>query len=719
MASKLGLFASALLLGCSGMALAQTAADNASGNGIETVVVTAERRAENLQTTAIAASVLSGSDLARKGVTSVDQLQSAVPSFTVQNFGQGNDVNIRGIGKGEQNSATLVGVVTYRDGVATFPGYFQDEPYYDIASVEVLRGPQGTFAGQNATGGALFITEVNPDIGKGYTGYVQGQVGNYGDVGLQGAVNIPVDDTFAMRVAFNGERRDSFYTLTGTHTGDPGSLKQASGRISALWQPTAQLKVLFKTDFNYIDTGGLPADPVNFPEDPFHIGNNAANTYFDRFVRSVVDISYTFENGITLRSVSGYQNGRTGYRADLDGTTLAAATFSDAGDEEILSQEFNLVSPDTGPLTWVAGVYYAHDRLYFPLPEFHIGLPGVGDQYLTGTNPKQTAAVFGQVSYALTDNLQLQVGARYSDFRTTNDAKVIVVINPVFQFTIPFKQTEHDDAVTGKIALNWTIDPANFVYAFVATGHKGGGLNTPIVTPLPQPAPLKFKPENVTDYEIGWKAAFLDQHLTTQLGGFYSDYKNFQVTIGNPISPANSTELNVPSNSTIYGMEAEAQGSFGAFSFNAGISLLHSELGTFFAVDPRTKTLAPCNSLTGPAGGACINVSGNQQVYAPTVTFNVGAQYVFDLGNGNTLTPRVNYGHIAPQWATLFENAAVGDRLSARNLLGAQLSYQTGDWDLTAYGTNLTDQHYISAINSGLRFMGAPRQYGVRLTKAF
>jgi iron complex outermembrane receptor protein len=191
------------------------------------------------------------------------------------------------------------------------------------------------------------------------------------------------------------------------------------------------------------------------------------------------------------------------------------------------------------------------------------------------------------------------------------------------------------------------------------------------------------------------------------------------VSIGNPISPANSTELNVPSRSTIYGLEAEAQGTFGAFSFNVGLSLLHSELGTFFAVDPRTKTVVPCDSKTGPAGGNCINVTGNQQVYAPTVTFNIGAQYVFDLGDGDTLTPRVNYGHVAPQWATLFENAAVGDRLSARNLLGAQLSYQTGDWDLTAYSTNLSDQHYISAINSGLRFMGAPRQYGLRLTRAF
>ena len=123
---------------------------------------------------------------------------------TVNNFGQGIDFNIRGIGKAEHNTQTTTGVITYRDGVATFPGYFTAEPYYDIARVEILRGPQGTFVGQNATGGAVFVTSNDPVIDGGHHGYIHAAVGNYNYFGAQGAINLPAGDTFAARVAFNG-----------------------------------------------------------------------------------------------------------------------------------------------------------------------------------------------------------------------------------------------------------------------------------------------------------------------------------------------------------------------------------------------------------------------------------------------------------------------------------------------------------------------------------
>src|SRR5882672_7919972 len=159
---KLWMSASVLTLAWCSIAAAQPAssppgtkssdAPAASDDKVEKVVVTAERRRTSLQKSPISATVITGEDLANKGVTNVDQLQFVSPGATVNNFGQGIDFNIRGIGKAEHNSQTTVGVVTYRDGIATFPGYFQEEPYYDVASVEILRGPQGTFGGQNATG---------------------------------------------------------------------------------------------------------------------------------------------------------------------------------------------------------------------------------------------------------------------------------------------------------------------------------------------------------------------------------------------------------------------------------------------------------------------------------------------------------------------------------------------------------------------------------------
>ena len=147
---------SAVALLSAGSAYAQTApttAAQADAAPTTDVVVTAERRSTGLQRTAVAASVLTSEDLTRKSIQTVEQLQFATPSLTINTSGQSNSFNIRGIGKTEITSSIGVGVVTYRDGVATFPGYFQTEPYYDIASVEVLRGPQGTFAGGNATGG--------------------------------------------------------------------------------------------------------------------------------------------------------------------------------------------------------------------------------------------------------------------------------------------------------------------------------------------------------------------------------------------------------------------------------------------------------------------------------------------------------------------------------------------------------------------------------------
>ncbi|MBL7470973.1 TonB-dependent receptor, partial [Escherichia coli] len=110
-----------------------------------------------------------------------------------------------------------------------------------------------------------------------------------------------------------------------------------------------------------------------------------------------------------------------------------------------------------------------------------------------------------------------------------------------------------------------------------------------------------------------------------------------------------------------------------------------------------------------PASAKCINLTGRRQTYAPNFTFNVGAQYEIELGNGDKLTPRVNFGHVGDQWATLFENPARGDLLEARNILNAQLAYQHKSWTVTLYGTNLTDQHYPAALNSGLYFAGPPR----------
>jgi iron complex outermembrane receptor protein len=749
--------ASALALFWGGHAAAQTApsapppqdSGAAASDTSDDIVITAQRRNEDLMKTPVSASVLTGTQLDNKGVVNVDALQFAMPSVVVNNFGQGNDFNVRGIGKAEHNTQTTTGVITYRDGVPTFPGYVQGEPYYDIANIQVLRGPQGTIVGQNATGGAVFVNTNDPIIGGGYRGYVQVQYGNYNDAGAQGAVNIPISDTFAARIALYGERRDGYYDITGPggskYTGNNNKLGLAAGRLSLLWKPSDRFSILSKTDIGYLDFGAYPATPYwqtfkTLPNgapnprysDLFDITANAPQDARDKFVRSILKIEYDTPSGLKFRSVTGIQNASTMYRADLDGTSsdfvnpfaptaaIKNWAFYDTVTETQFSQEFNIISPDNRRFTWLVGAFGLWNSYFFPKPydnfTINVCYPATTVAaclyQLKGRNPERNLAVFGQAGFNITDTLKLEVGGRYTASRSINHVDVMQ-----YGLYIRDDQTVTSDNFSYKVSLGWKASSSQYLYAFVATGFRPGGLNVPVGLGLPAP----FKPEKVTSYEAGWKGNFLGGKVRTTLTGFYNDYKNFQVIIGYPTFPTFGIELNVPNSTKIYGFEGDIEFHSGGFSFDAGINVLHSELGTFFASDPRLPATGACDPVTGsPTNAAnCINLNGRRQTYAPNFTFNIGAQYEIPVGATDKIIPRVNFGHVGAQWATLFENPALGDRLSDRNILNAQLAWQHGTFTLTAYATNLTDQHYAGALNSGLYFAGPPRQYGVKLLKTF
>ena len=329
---------------------------------------------------------------------------------------------------------------------------------------------------------------------------------------------------------------------------------------------------------------------------------------------------------------------------------------------------------------------------------------------LQGTNPTRSLAAFGQVGCEIPPALKLEVGGRYTASRSTNNVDIMQ-----YGTYLRDDQTTKSDNFSYKVSLGYEASPDHYLYAFLATGFRPGGLNVPVG--FGQPA--AFDPETVQSLEAGWKGNFMDGKVHLTVDGFYNRYHDFQVIIGYPLLPVFGIEVNVPDVTKIYGAEAQAEVHLGAFRLDAGISFLHSSLGRFYAVDPRGTTLAPCNPNTGPESASCINLKGQEQTYAPNFTFNIGGEYRFDFANGDSLTPRVNFGHVGDQWATLFENKARGDHLEARNLLNAQIAYSHRDWTITAYGTNLTDQHYPGALNSNLYFAGPPRQYGIRVLKTF
>lgn len=679
------------------------------------LTITAERRTVNLQTAPLAASVIGGEQLRAKNITELDDLQFHTPSLTVTDFGQGNLFNIRGIGKDLTNVQTPSGVVTYWDGVASFPGFFQDAPYYDISNVEVLRGPQGTFAGQNATGGAVFITTNDASL-HGFAGDVEAQYGSYDDLMLRGFVNMPVNDDLALRVAFNGEKRGTFYSVTGPWTtpwgGAPGRLLEGNFRIGLTWQPTEQFKLVAKGEYNYVDHGGSLADPVTLdfvhlnPADPFHVTNNAFNFGTDKFYRLSLNMSYQLANGVVLRSISGYQYGITNQQIDLDGVAFLPFTFSDYGQERIWSQELNAVSPDRGPLRWVAGLYFQSDVVDLPPGagfDIHIpgAIPGISDINIIYHTPKDTDAVFGQVTYDITSQWQIEAGARFTHSRFRLDDINFFNNNPAGPGSHADHASTDDNAVTGKVALNFRPDENNFFYAFVAEGHKQNGINTDPPTP--------FGPENVTDFEAGWKPTFADGHMRAQIGGYYSLYRDFQLQFLN----ANQTSLiqNVHGTTTIYGIEAETQAVFGPLSFEAGGSWNNSRLGSALLFDA-----SPTPGEINP-----VQLGGRPLPLSPEWTFNVGGQYVFQLPGDATLTPRVDYSYIAGQWATPFQR--FGEFLGPRNLVNAQLTWAKDAWRVTLYSTNVTDLRYLLASNVGipfsLRYAGPPRQYGFRVARSF
>jgi iron complex outermembrane receptor protein len=222
---------------------------------------------------------------------------------------------------------------------------------------------------------------------------------------------------------------------------------------------------------------------------------------------------------------------------------------------------------------------------------------------------------------------------------------------------------------------------------------------------------------------VGWKANYLDDHIHTQLGGFYNNYDNFQVAIFVPSVNAGD-DFNAAGTTTDRGIEGQAQAVFDALSLNFGTSYLDTSIGSFFAVDSRTAGKGPCNPATGPANSApavgCQNLTGRQLPEAPHWTAQVGIQYAFDLGGDQTLTPRIDYGLVGSKWGSVFEVQSE-DKMDAENIFNAQLIYDRPDnWEFTAYVTNAFDLHYVATeLLGNLGFAGPPRQFGIRVSKSF
>lgn len=723
---------SAIIGAASGSAVAQTDSP-ATMDLLEEVVVTAQRREENLLDLPLSATAFNGDMLKNQGVSKILDLQTASPSLSITDTGPTLSVNIRGIGIATNNPNITAGVATYVDGLFQ-PPIVQSSSFYDIDTVEVLRGPQGTFVGNNATGGAIFINTKDPQLGE-FGGYGEMSVGNYSNLGFEGAVNIPVSEDLAIRLAGFKRDRDSFYDDIGPYNNDAGKLEEYSGRLGVLWNP-GNFELLFKAQTNKRDTGGYAAQPIPGTsldsyriDDPFTVAFDENVSYEDEGDMYSLELSYELANGIVLRSLSGYQDKEITNISDVDGSDAPAIVNGDVledyyANETQWSQEINIISPTDGKFDWVLGAYYQKNDIDVsitdtqPIPFAPPGFNIVTD--IPSGNKREITGFFAQGNYEFMPSWEVQVGVRHSTYEIDGDGGVFLSGAPFPPGGVQVADLSgkyDDDRTTGKIALNWYVNDG-LVYAQASTGYKPGGFNS---------STTQFESEDVTNYELGWKFSSFDNRVRTQLTAFYTDYRDFQFGVLQPETGVEGAQ-NI-ADMTIKGLEAQVQARFGNWLIHANAGYTESELPaqTFVNVRklPGNGLGVQCAPGQPPIPGVCFDYnpfvetnSGGDALFAPEWTYSLSVSYELDLGNGIYLTPRVNYSHTDEQYAYLAYSPET-DTLESRDLVSASLTLTNDVWKVELYGTNLTDEEYVSGQYLSTEFYGAPREYGLRVGASF
>ena len=785
----------------------------ASGQELEEIIVTAERRATAELETPISLEVFTADALAADRLQTVEDLGNATANLSVNTTGFAvQSVNIRGVGNSVVNPNIQPGVAVFQDGLLIPETILLQQGFLDVRTIEVLRGPQGTFVGQSSTGGAIRINSVLPDF-EGLKGFVDVLAASENDVKLSGAVTLPLTDKVATRIAFNQEQRDSYFTNLGNPAGptiyeggrQPGKVDDTNLRATILWAPTDTLDVTGRIELNTSETDATapyqpnratyvnPNDPAGLGiaayapfavpgNDPYVIAYNVVDTENkNESNRYSLDIQKAFANGMEFRSLTGYQHNNLRTTEDSDATSAnGSLTYNNVGpDNDDVSQEFNLLSPEGNRFSWIVGASWFHRETPVNLrtesnlsgyngasgvttPCLPAGSLPIQAVLLTVDTVAQHSGVFGQLTFDISDNFELQFGARQSWDDNSDEQHIFVALktqltggtptncpDPAFTASLPAQGVYNcfpaspglvvpyeDSTPTYKIGVNWTPGEDQFIYAFYARGYKSGGINNG----------LPFEPEVVDDYEIGWKSAMLDNRMQVQAGVFYMDYTDMQQPAflirpsGTGLSQGGAIQ-NI-GDSTIQGVEASLDGVFGNFQFQLSAGYVDSDLGGITTIDarllPRNTNVGfgnyvpGCNPGQTPVivGGvpscfdyanspAAVSLSGSQNLYSPTLSYNLNLSYAFPLRGGARFTPRVSFAHVDESYSSLFQ-ADNFYRIDSRELVNFSLTYQREDWDIQAFCTNCADEAYIAAIEGGTgnrMIYGNPRSTGVRFRK--
>ncbi|ABQ70614.1 TonB-dependent receptor [Rhizorhabdus wittichii RW1] len=737
---------SASLLVAAGAVQAQqaapaAAADDAGTTGLQDIIVTAERRSSSAQRTPVAVTALSADTLVAAQVRTLTDMQQLVPAFKMGENDGYAQLTIRGIGSsGFVPTAEGAVAVNLNDVYVSRP-IAQLAGMYDIASVEVLKGPQGTLYGRNATAGSVNMSTARPT--NEWSGFGRVLVGNYRALNVEGAVGgALVEDRLLVRVAGFMDKHDGYgkNLVTGNDVSD----KDAWGvRATVVVKPTDTLTgTLIYEHYKQSDNGaalhyfgaaGLTGLPGALGTPPVfqQLGGYAASDVQDiasprdsRFrlrIDAVTGILEWSLGDFQLKSITGYRDQNSLTITPLGGGSSVDAFFIAGEPAHQFSQEVQL-NYTSDRLKATAGLFYFREKdssvpgsSPFPRSVLNafFGVPDDGTpDYLVdfveigGTIKTRAKAAFAQATYEVVDNLSLTAGIRVS-----NERKQAFLVNG-FSLTQPYianSPTTNDtplppvtvqprvsfNSTTPRLGIQYQVDPRTMVYASYSKGFKSGGYDVTTVAPA-------FEPEKLTAYEVGIKTTMANNRLRFNAAGFYYDYTNLQVlqVVGPAVVTTNAATARV------YGVEAQIDAIVSdQFKLEASGSYLNTKYKNYAGPDGARPLLAT------------VDFSGNHLNNAPEFQAYLAGTYTWALGDGE-IAARVDGEYSTRYYFTPANLKLLSQKPFAK--VNASLTYKAANnWQVTAFVKNITD---IDTKTSGVvntPILGTPAQGAVAPPRTF
>ncbi|MFA7440532.1 MAG: TonB-dependent receptor [Sphingomonadaceae bacterium] len=730
-------------------ALAQ---DAPAAGGLQDIVVTAQKRAESLQSVPISVSAVTGEMVDNLHATTLQGLQGHVPNIQINTFTNTPNsavFTIRGIGVIEPDPFAGNTVSIVQDGV---PQYFSMGALldlFDVDRIEILRGPQGTLFGANTTGGVVQVTTAQP-TGE-FGGKAEVTFGNYDRIDIKAAVDIPlVDELLAGKIAVMHTGRDGFYTniMDGS---DMGSRNVTALRGYLRYTPTADLDITLSGEYGrarngspVVVSGSVPGDLVYDPPGTMHPGQKlpmyqspcvsttqpckAPKKYFSAN-SSVPDISdmNTYRGTLTINwqnsgigdvtAITGYKEFNLTEYTDNDATAnpaFALDTYRHTKGWQ-LSQELRTSVDITDAINLLVGGFYLkthYDHFSSLILEF--AAPGFS-QFNMQEQDNWSGSLFAQTFIDLTDRLRFQAGIRYTHEKTEMDAGIENFLNPdgpaqffgspsIGGFDVTGKKSW--DKFGWKLGLDYQVANDILLYGYYARGFKSGGF----VGRISQPQDIgPFGPETVDTFEAGVKADLLDRRLRTNLSVFYTKYKDMQVSQNYIVEGEGPTQIGTSifnaAKSTIKGAELEVT----ALPID-GLTLT----GTAAYLDATYDDFLFFNPLTGGFD----DLAGRRLQNSPKWAATAGADYRFDL-IGGTANMGANYSYTASKFLQGLTNPPIV-HIQPTHIVRANVGWTPANenWSVELWVNNLFDNRYVEAAtwNTGLFSQvsyKAPREYGL------